>query len=114
MTTKTRLPRDANNSPIPAVRLPASGGAHTVAIAAASARNTVAFTAGRALVSLYATVPCYVRFGGDDVVATTSDHYFPTGIYYDFAIGGDGVKQYTHVAVLRVSTDGNLYISEKE
>ena len=110
----TAMPMDVNNHPIPAVRLKASGGAHAIAASAISARNTVAFDAGTQVVSLYATVPVYVRFGGAGVTATASDHYFPSGVYYDFAIGGDKVGHSTHLAVLRVSTDGMVYVSEKE
>jgi hypothetical protein len=35
-------------------------------------------------------------------------------MYYDFSIGGDEAVQYKYVAVLRASTDGTVYISEKE
>lgn len=108
------MPMDMNNHPIPAVRLKGSGGAHAIAAGAASTRNTTAFSAGTQVVSLYATSPVYVRFGGASVSATTTDHYFPAGVYYDFAIGGDKVAHYTHLAVLRVSSDGTVYVSEKE
>lgn len=109
----TYLPRDAHGHPIPAVRLK-SGGAHSIAATAASARNEAAFASSTRVVSLYATGPVYVKFGNSSVTATSSDHYFPTGIYYDFAIGGDETAQYTHVAVLRVSADCTVYVSEKE
>ena len=66
------------------------------------------------IISLYATVPVYIKFGDSSVTATTADHYFPSGVYYDFAIGGGAVPQYGYVAALRVSADGTLYISEKE
>ena len=110
----TMMPMDMNNHPIPAVRLKGTGGAHAIAASSASARNTIAFDAGTQVVSLYATAPVYVRFGGAGVTATATDHYFPSGVYYDFAIGGDKVGHYTHLAVLRVSTDGTVYVSEKE
>jgi hypothetical protein len=110
----TLLPTDMNNAPIPVVRLKASGGAHAISATATSARNTTAFATGTQIVSLYATGPVYVRFGGAGVSATASDHYFPSGVYYDFSLGGDKVAQYTHVAVLRVSTDCDVYVSEKE
>ena len=109
----TILPVDINGNPIPAIRLK-DGGAHAISVTATSARNSTAFDSETELVSLYATGPVYVKFGDSAVSATTSDHYFPAGIYYDFAIGGDGSKQYTHVAVLRADTDCTLYVSEKE
>ncbi len=110
----TLMPTDDNNNPIPALRLRAGAGAHAIAATASSARNTNAFDGGTQIVSLYATVPVYVRFGSSSVSATSSDHYFPAGIYYDFAIGGEGAAQYTHVAVLRAdTTSGMVYVSEK-
>lgn len=109
----TLMPTDSNDNAIPALRLKPSG-AHTIAATATSARNTAAFNAETKIVSLYATVPVYVNFGDQTVTATTSDHYFPAGLYYDIALGGDQSAQFTHIAVLRVSTSGTLYISEKE
>ncbi|MBI1326467.1 MAG: hypothetical protein GC136_02385 [Alphaproteobacteria bacterium] len=111
----TYLPTDANNNPIPALRLKATGGAHIIAATASSARNSTAFDSATQIVSLYATVPVYVRFGSSSVEAANTDHYFPDSTYYDFAIGGEDTKQFTHVAVLRAgSEDGSVYISEKE
>ena len=110
----TYLPRDAHGNPIPAVRLKA-GAAHTIAVGAASARNSVAFGADTRLVSLYATGPLHINFGGGTVTAAATDHYYPGGFYYDFAIGGDETAHYTHVAALRAGgSDCTLYISEKE
>lgn len=111
----TLLPTDADNNPIPAMRLKASGGAHSINAAGSSARNITAFDATTRIVSLYATVPVYVRFGGGTVTAANTDHYFPEGTYYDFSIGdGDKGPHATHVAVLAVSASGTVYVSEKE
>lgn len=110
----TLLPVDSDLNPIPAVRLRAGGGAHTIAATATTARNATAFSAETRIVSVYATGPVYLRFGGASVTATASDHYFPAGVYYDFAIGGGKVPHTTHLAVLRVSGDATVYVSEKE
>ena len=109
----TFLPQDSNDNPIPALRLKAAG-AHAIAASAVSARNATTFDAGTRVISVYAEQPVYLKFGDASAVATTSDHYFPSGVYYDFAIGGDKVGQYSHVAVVAFGTDGNVYISEKE
>ncbi len=110
----TILPIDNNNNPIPAVRLK-QGGAHSLTAGATTSRNATAFGADTRLVSLYATGAVYVRFGDASVTATTADHYFPNGVYYDFSIGGDKVPHYTHIAVLRAgASDVMLYVSEKE
>ncbi len=109
----TLMPTDINDNAIPALRLRSSG-AHAIAAGATSARNATAFNAETRVVSLYATVPVYVKFGNASVTATASDHYYPAGLYYDFALGGDQTGHYTHVAVLRASADGTVYVSEKE
>ena len=66
------------------------------------------------MVSIYATQNVYVKFGDNTVEATSADHFYPAGIYYDVAIGGDMQEHWTHISVLRATTDGVVYISEKE
>lgn len=109
----TLLPQDSDDNPIPAMRLK-SDAAHTIAASTTSARNSTAFEADTSIVSLYADVPVYVRFGDSSVTAAATDHYFPAGIYYDFSIGNVRMGHHTHVAVLAADTDGNVYVSEKE
>lgn len=109
----TFLPKDTNDNAIPALRLK-NPGAHAISVGASSARNATGFNADTRVVSLYSDVACYVKFGDNTVAATSSDHYFPAGVYYDIAVGGGDTGHYTNVAVLRVSENGTLYISEKE
>ena len=110
----TLLPKDADNNVIQALRFK-DNGAHAISATSSSARNTTAFDAETKVVSLYATSPVYVAFGDETITATSGDHYFPAGVYYDVAISGGTNKsaQETHIAVLRVSDDGMLYVSEK-
>ncbi|MBI1425793.1 MAG: hypothetical protein GC149_20400 [Gammaproteobacteria bacterium] len=75
-----------------------------------TARNGTAFGDATRIISVYATEDVYIEFGGSGVEATSSNHFFPKGIYYDFHIP-PGV---THAAVLQVSTGGTVYISEKQ
>ena len=109
----TLLPQDSDSNVIPAMRL-MTDGAHHISSTSSSARNSAGFNADTRIVSLYATEAVYVKFGNSSVTATSSDHYFPANTYYDVAVGGDRTGHYTHVAVLRVSADGDVYISEKE
>ncbi len=109
----TFLPQDSNDNPIPALRLK-DGAAHSIAASGTSARNSTAFDADTRVASLYATESVYVAFGDSSVVATSSDHYFPAGVYYDVSIGGDKTAHNTHIAVLAVGTSGDVYVSEKE
>ena len=111
----TLLPKDADNNPIPALRLK-DGGAHSVAIVSAATSNATASDSNTKVVSLYATTACYIKFGDAGVTATTTDHYYPADVYYDIALGGGGNKgpHHTHISVLRIVDDGTLFISEKE
>ncbi len=109
----TLLPLDQRDQPIPALRLK-SGGAHSISVSATAAVNTNAFDEETRIISIYATVPVYLKFGDDETVATSSDHYFPSGVYYDFAIGGGISGHYTHVSAIAVGSSGSIYISEKE
>ncbi|MGH1456100.1 MAG: hypothetical protein ACRBDI_04915 [Alphaproteobacteria bacterium] len=109
----TLLPQDSNDNPIPALRMK-NGAAHQITIGASSIRNGSAFNADTQIISLYADVPIYLAFGDSSITATTSDHFFPAGIYYDVSIGGDKSAHYTHIAVLQVNGAGTLHISEKE
>ena len=109
----TLMPTDDNNNPIPALRLK-TGGAHNIVASTTSARNATSFGDDTQIISLYASVPVYVRFGDNTVTATSSDHHFPAGVYYDMAIGGEGALKYTNIAVLRADvTNGTVYVSEK-
>lgn len=109
----TFLPQDSNENPIPALRLK-SGGAHSISAGVSSTRNTAAFDTGTRIVSVFATVPVFVKFGDSSVTAANTDHYFPAGVYYDVAIGGDNTAHYTHLAVLAEGSAGTVYVSEKE
>ncbi|MBL3676504.1 MAG: hypothetical protein JKP92_03190 [Alphaproteobacteria bacterium] len=110
----TLMPRDDDNTPIPAVTLK-PGGAHEIAVTAgASARNATPFGAGTRVVSLYATQPVYIRLGDAAVTADTMDHFFPAGVYYDVAISNVKTTHYAHIAARAVADAGMLYISEKE
>lgn len=109
---KTLLPIDENSNPIPALRL-RDMGAHQIAISDTANRNVTAFDAQTTIISIYTTSPIYLKFGDGSVTATSSDHYFPAGVYYDVSIGDDLSGRYTHVSAIQVDSAGVLYISEK-
>lgn len=109
----TTLPRDSDNTPIPALRMKPLG-AHQISASGTSARNTTAFNDNTRVVSVYSTGGLYIAFGDNTVTATTSDHYFPAGLYYDIAIGGDKTLHTPHIAVLAESGTATVYISEKQ
>ena len=107
----TTLPKDGDGEAIQALR--PSGAAHAISVTAASARNGAAFSSSTRVVALYATGAVYLKFGEGSVTASSSDHYFPSGVYHVFSLGWK-VTRATHIAALRVSTDCTLYISELE
>ena len=110
----TILPTDANDNVIPALRLKMDGAQSIPATSALSTRNAIGFSIDTRVISVYATGPVYLRFGELDVIAASTDHYFPEGVYYDFAVGGNGVDHTPYLAVIAADTDCNLYISEKD
>ena len=110
--TVTVLPRDVDDRVIPALRL-RPGAAQTVAVTSASARPATAFNTETRVISLYATVPMFVRLGDNTVTAAATDHFLPAETYLDIAVGGGKVTQYGYVAFIRASSDGTVYVSEK-
>lgn len=113
--SKPKMPLDAWENPIPVLGFKSEGGAHPVAATSSSTRNTTPFDSNTKVISIYATVPVYLRFGDNTVTATTSDHHFPEGLYYEVPIIKDDGTSHTHVAVIRAgTTDGIFHVSERE
>lgn len=111
----TILPTDENSHVIPVARLRPGGAHKIVATTASSARNATGFDGDTRILSVYATGAVALRFSADSsVAAATTDHYFPAGIYYDFAIGGGKVPHYNYLAVRAMEADCVVYLSEKE
>ena len=109
----TSMPTDSDNNPIPALRLRPDA-AHAIAAGTSAGRNTIPFDSKTKVVSVYTTQPVFLKFGDQNVQATSADHFYPTGIYYDFAIGGDKVGHATHLSAIRAdTTDAVVYVSEK-
>ena len=109
----TSLPRDADNNPIPALRLRPEG-AHIIMAGAVSGRTATPFNPATRVVSVYATGPVFLAFGDENVTANGTDHYFPSGVYYDFAIGGDKTLQTRFLAAVAESAECRVHISEKQ
>jgi hypothetical protein len=111
----TTLPRDNDNTPIPALRLNPNGAHKINAVTANAVVNTIAFDQDTRVIGLYATGAVYIKFGNDaSVAATSDDHFFPSGLYYDMAIGGDKTLHTPYISVLAVDSDCTVYISEKQ
>lgn len=111
MVDAIKLPLDAGGNPIPAVAI-RPGGSHNITAGSATGTNTTPFRDDTVIVSVFVDGDdgVFMEFGDSSVEATSSSHFFPGKIYYDFALK----KGWTHVAVLRAdATDQEVYISEK-
>jgi hypothetical protein len=109
----TLLARDDENLAIPALAL-RPGGSQKIEFTSSSAANAVAFNSATKVISIVATEDVFIKTGDASVTATTSDHFLPAGTYEYISIRGFKRAQHTHIAAIRASADGVLYISERE
>jgi len=111
----TIMPKDDDNNPIPALRL-RDGAAHKIMASSTSKKNTLPFSNDTRVISVYANTAIFIEFGDSSIEATSNSHYFPAGVYYDFAINNGKQARDTHIAVLEAESSGDksVYISEKE
>ena len=109
----TLMPVDSRNHPIPALRF-ASGKAHAIGVTATTARNATAFSADTRVVLIYATGPVYLQTGDATVTASSTDHFFPEGVYFALSLGSNLRTRHDHIAVIRADGDCILHISEME
>ena len=109
----TTLPMDRDNNPISALGLNPNG-AHNINATSTSTRNANAFDPNTRIVSLCTTGDVFIQFGDESVTTNNTGHFFPAGLYYDFAIGGDKVMHTPYMAVIAANADCTVYISEKQ
>lgn len=109
----TQLPKDSAGNAIPVLAVKPAGG-QKVTVTTTSARQTTAFASTTQVVSLYATEDMYVNFGAVTVTAlTTTSFFLAKGIYKDFAVNDRDDLAFTHVAAIRATADGVLYVHER-
>lgn len=113
MVTRSTAPAEVDGGIIQVMRAKA-GAAHQISIAATTDRNSSAFATGSRVIEIYADVACYFQTGDNTVTASATDHYLPAQQARVYALGGDKQTQHTHIAVIRASGDGTLWISELE
>lgn len=113
VTYNTTLPKDSAGNPIPVLSVAPLKG-QKIASTASSARNGVALGGNTQVVSLYATEDCYIEFGDSTVAANTNTSFFlAKGIYKDFSVNDKNEMKFTHIAVIRATADGTLYLHER-
>ena len=110
---RSAAPIDADGDLIQVMRAKA-GAAHQISIAVTTDRNSSAFATGSRVIEIYSDVACYFQTGDNTVTATATDHYLPAQQARVYALGGDKQTQHTHIAGIRSSIDGTLWISELE
>lgn len=115
MTVSNSAPVGVNGETIQVLRYRQSG-AQTVSVTNATARNGTAFNALTRVIEIRSTVDCFIEQGDVTIEATATDHFLPAEETRLVALGGDnpGIAQYTHIAAIRSSSDGTLYVSEME
>jgi hypothetical protein len=110
----SKQPRDDANAPIPVLAL-RPGGGQQIAITAVSARSASVASHVR-VVTLFATEDAFIEIGDATVTANSSNsHFLPAGIPYDISLGSETVTKENprYLAVIRLDTDGILYLSER-
>ncbi len=106
------LPLDASGYPIPTLGY-LDGGARTLALTSTTARTSTPFSITTDIISVYATIDCFIRLGNNTVTAANTDHFIPGNMYQDIAITPNTKDRY--ISGIRAgSLDGTLYISERE
>lgn len=103
----TRFSQDANSVPIPVVAPGAS--ARIAAVGATSSRVSLpGAAAAGSIVRVAVTQDCYVAFGTNTVVATTSDVLMTSGAIEYLKVPAGA----TDIAAIQASTAGTLTITE--
>jgi len=112
----TKMPRDQNNNPVPALRARV-GGAKRATTAGVADVRIGPFAAGTLVVELLCrTAALRYQTGDATVVADASSHFIDAGERLVRSLGnndnGDG---HTHISIIREGgTDGTLEVSELE
>ena len=97
----TTLFRDKRKTPVQVAEL---GTTQSVAYTAASASSTII---AKGVVRLVASTACHVKFGVGSATATTNDPLMSAGIPEYFEININDT-----IAVIRLTDDGTLFITE--
>ena len=112
-----KQPRDAAGAAIPVLRFRGGSAQKLTSITSSTAQRSGIFVTGTQVITVTATTPMYFRTGDSSVTAEATDHYIPSGVPLDMALGTDissTVDYHTHISVIAVSDTGTVYISERE
>jgi len=107
------LPQDRLSESVPVLGT-VNGGSQIISVSATAATNSTALSSS--VVSIYSTEDAFFEQGDSNVTATSSSHFIASGERLDLSTldPETGKLTKTHISVIRDSTDGTLYISERE
>ena len=122
MTVNSLLPTDGRGNEIPVLSYRSTDGtANTFAsTVTTSAVRLGPFSKDVQVITMYSNADVHFITGNNTVTATTSSHFFPEGLYYDFNVyyGGNqfstlGGNQYISLITSDSSKDANVHVSER-
>ena len=111
----TQMPMDGQNEAINVLGL-RTGKGHVVPFTSSAANTTPEFGPTISVVTVYATVDCFLQTGDSTVtVATSNGHFLPSSTVIDLGLGGGIMVRdfYKYLGVIGSSSSGTLYISER-
>lgn len=116
----TLLPKDDNNSPIPALRFrnDAEGAplAHERSGDATDVATVIEFDPETEVISIETAGKIKIAFGTDENVEADADSHGFMGGHYEFipiTNPVEGEQHFTHLSIYFVEDDGLVYVSER-
>lgn len=113
----SKQPRDDGNDPIPVLGFRFNAG-HQVPFTTATSNVSQAMSNSVRVVTIYSTQDCFIETHvSNTVVANTQNsHFIPKTVPYDISLGPEVVASENDrfIAVIGDTSDGKLYISERQ
>ena len=122
MSANSLLPTDGRGNEMPVLSYRTTNGtANTFAsTVSTSAVRLGPFSKDLQIITMYSNADVHFVTGNSTVAATTSSHFWPSGLYYDFNgfYGGhqftaDGGDHYISLITSDASKDANVHVSER-
>ena len=112
----SKQPRDDGNAAIPVLGFRPNRG-HQVPFTVGASNTSPQFSDSIRVVTLFSTQDAFIETGDASVTASnTTSHFLPADIPYDISLGDEtsAVDNDKFVAVIGSTSDGKLFISERE
>ena len=123
MSQSSLMPADGRNESMPVLTYRSTNGtanSFVATVSSSSATRLGPFSADTQIITMNSNAAVYFVAGNSSVTATTTTaHFFPANLYYDFnvywggqAFGGSG-HQYISLITSDASKDANVHVSER-